>query len=201
MSTSTIALVVLLTILALIDISSIIYGYFPCDNYFYWLSDMNSGAVPLFKEDLSVFFNKDIEVLRNLILTIVYFDASLTASSLLGLAHFIKRRFVASNWPLALWKLSTVVLGFRLLMVTWIVKKFHFVLLKDILVEFEDVNDKDADGYDYSLLNLYINGTIGWIPASLILSIALNVAILIVSISIIVKTEAWRRLNIKKRIY
>lgn len=194
----TATLVVLLTILAVIDISAIVGGYFPCDNYFYWLNDLNSGVIPLFKEDLSVFFNRNIEVLRNLILTLIYFAASLTISSLLGLGHFMIRRFVASQWPLALWKLSTIVLGFRLLMVTWIVQKFHYSLLKDILIELEEADEKDLD---YSLVDLYKNGIIGWIPASLLVSITLNLVVLIVSISLIVKTEAWRRLNIKKRVY
>lgn len=198
---STATLVVLLAILAVIDISAILGGYFPSDNYFYWLNDLNSGVIPLFKEDLGVFFNRDIEVLRNLIVTMVLFSASLTISGFLGLSHFMKRRFVASQWPLALWKLSTIVLGFRLLMVTWIVQKFHKSLLKDILIELEEIDDKDIDNYSYSLAELYRNGTIGLIPASLFFSITLNIVILIVSISIIVKTEAWRRLNIKKRVY
>ena len=197
----TVTLVILLLILAAVDISSLLSGYFPCDNYFYWMSDLNGGVIPLFKEDLSIFFNSEIESLRNLILTMVCFAASLTLSSIFLLGFFMKRKFVASQWPLALWKLSTLLLGFRLAMAYWISHKFHFTLLKDILMELEDVDDKGIDEYTFSLMQLYANGTIGLIPAGLVVSIVLNLIILTISVSVIMETDEWRRLNIKKRIY
>lgn len=197
--TLVLVLFILLLFLSVIDISSIFGGYFPSDYCFYWINDLNSGVIPLFSEDLSIFHDRNIETLRNLILTILGLAASMTVSSMFGLGYFMKRRFMASQWPLALWKLSTFLLGFRFIFVIWIVHKFHYTLLRNILMELEGVEDKDE--YEFSSMQLYGNGTIGIIPAGLIVSLALNFAILLVSMLLIVKTEEWRRLNIKKRVY
>lgn len=197
--TLVLALFLLLLFLSVIDISSIFGGYFPSDYYFYWINDLNSGVIPMFSEDLSIFHDRSIETLRNLILTILGLAASMTVSSMFGLGYFMKRRFMASQWPLALWKLSTFLLGFRFICVTWIFHKFHYTLLRNILMELEGVEDKDE--YEFSVMQLYGNGTIGIIPAGLLVSLALNFAVLLVSMLLIVKTEEWRRLNIKKRVY
>ena len=199
--TMTVALVILLVILSFIDISAVISGYFPSESYyyFYWMNDLNSGVIPLFKEDLSIFFNREIETLRNLILTMVLFAASLTLSSLIGLGHFMKRRFVASQLPLGLWKVSTLLLVLRAIIASFVSHKFHYTLLKSILIELEGIEDKE--NYIFSVSELYGNGTIGLIPAGVFASIALNLIVIFLSMSLIIKTEEWRRLNIKRRVY
>ena len=111
----------------------------------------------------------------------------------------MKRQFKGISVAVGFMEVIDILARFRFICVTWIVHcKFHYTLLRNILMELEGVEDKDE--FEFSLMQLYGERTIGIIPAGLFVLLALNFAILLVSMLLIVKTEEWRRLNIKSEL-
>lgn len=195
--------IVLLVLIVAVDLVAIIGGYFELPLKLYWLADAD-GFLPFLRDDIPM-FSRQVESQRDMILVFIFFGAAWSLMAIASAIYFRKRRFVASNWPLSFFKLGSCVLLMRLFQVAWIVHKFHFSIMLNILEEFDEYQNIFADGgkgitWDV-LKELYENGTIGAIPLILTGSIALNVIITLISISIISNTAEWRKLNITKHFY
>lgn len=189
--------------LLIIDFLAILGGYFELPCKIYWLADAE-GFLPFFRDDISI-FNRQVELHRDMILVYVFFGATWSCIAVSSIIYFRKRRFVATNWPLAWFKLGTWVMMMRLLKITWSLYKFHFLMMRDVLGEIEEYQDIFEDGKSginwKILMELYENGTIGGIPPILTVSLLLNLIILILSMKIISDTTEWRRLNVTKTFY
>ena len=194
---------VLLILQFLVDLTAIVGGYFELPLKLYWLSDAN-GFLPFFRDDIAI-FNRQVELHRDMILVFIFFAATWTWISLSSTVYFRKRQFVATNWPLTLFKFGIWAAVMRMFKVIWSMYKFHFLMIPDVLSEFEEYQDVFEDGGTgvtwRILFELYKNGTIGPLPAILTGSLVLNLFLLIISTQIISNTTEWRTLNLSKRIY
>jgi hypothetical protein len=186
-----------------IDFLAILGGYFEIPFKIYWLSD-SEGFLPFFRDDISI-FNRQVELQRDMILIYVFFCVTWSWVALSSIIYIRKRRFLATNWPLTWFKFGTWALVMRLFKISWALYKFHFVMIRDVLGEIEeygDVFEDDKSGITWKILmELYDNGTIGFIPAILTGSLLLNLLTLIFSMKIISDTVEWRRLNVSKLFY
>lgn len=184
-------IIFLLAVLCLIDLLAIIGGYLELPFQMYWLASAD-GFIPLFRDNLDI-LDRKVQLQRDFIMISVVFGLIWSLCSCSSAVYFRNRRYVASQWPLTLWKFTSVMLALRIMYTIWSMSKFHFSIMKDFMA--------DIDGVEASFRELYANGTIGLIPAVLCASIFLNLFVSILSFLSIATTSDWRRLNISKRIY
>ena len=181
--------IIIIFILLIIDLASLLGGYYKFPLW-YWLAD-ESGIISFFTDE-QMYLNHFAESQKNSIMTYVQICFLWSIIAILSGIWFLKNRYKAASLPFTLWKLSTIMMAVRFILVTMSIYRFHFVILPEIL----DLSQSSMTT-EY-LIQLYQSGTIGMAPISLIGSLILNFSVFFTSLKCILKNQGWRELNIHK---